>query len=250
MIQKHIEIVVSSRQRSNSISLTSQQSLQTTLARKYTSVIITKIGTYTDVERLIKRKPDLVIPGTRYMPAIHGGKAWSVDVLNSHGIVFTGSDKDAIILQAHKQNAKQAAIDNGILSARYFVAQYEHSLSAHSLTYPLFVKPTNRCHSTGINELSVVYDSNQLRAQITAIGDQYKTDLLVEEYLPGREFSVAVLRRPKSTALHAMPIEIIAPIDGRGNMFLSRLAKDTNNERVIAVCEGDVRDHIKGACYL
>jgi D-alanine-D-alanine ligase len=108
---------------------------------------------------------------------------------------------------------------------------------SHNLRYPLFVKPTNRGDSKGIDELSVVRSQAELEHKIVAIHTECSSDVLVEEYLSGREFSVAVIQQPDTDKLRAMPIEISAPADNKGNSFLSEAVKDANTEKVLVVTD-------------
>jgi D-alanine-D-alanine ligase len=63
------------------------------------------------------------------------------------------------------------------------------------LHYPLFVKPAKEGTGMGINERAIVKDEGELRKRITWVLNNYNQPALVEEYLPGREFTVAVLGR-------------------------------------------------------
>ncbi|MDX9904860.1 MAG: hypothetical protein RB288_12375 [Bacteroidales bacterium] len=63
---------------------------------------------------------------------------------------------------------------------------------ATSLAYPLFVKPVAEGTGKGINTKSVVRDSDSLVTVVTGLLKTYNQPVLVEEYLPGREFTVGV----------------------------------------------------------
>jgi len=61
------------------------------------------------------------------------------------------------------------------------------------LAFPLFVKPSREGTGMGINGDSVVYDSAALRRQVAWVLDTYHQPALVEQYLPGREFTVGIV---------------------------------------------------------
>jgi D-alanine-D-alanine ligase len=63
---------------------------------------------------------------------------------------------------------------------------------ASTLTYPLFVKPVAEGTGKGITTRSVVHDSASLVALVTELLEKYNQPVLIEEYLPGREFTVGV----------------------------------------------------------
>jgi len=63
---------------------------------------------------------------------------------------------------------------------------------ASSLAFPLFVKPVAEGTGKGITTRSVVRDHNSLVTLVTELLDTYFQPVLIEEYLPGREFTVGV----------------------------------------------------------
>jgi D-alanine-D-alanine ligase len=63
---------------------------------------------------------------------------------------------------------------------------------ASLLTYPLFVKPVAEGTGKGITTRSVVHDSDSLVTLVTELLEKYNQPVLIEEYLPGREFTVGV----------------------------------------------------------
>ena len=109
------------------------------------------------------------------------------------------------------------------------------------MRYPLFIKPSNRGDGKGIDEKSVVSTEHEMREKIDAIHTELRSDALVEEYLPGREFSVAVMINPATMQLHAMPVEIITELDARGHSYLGELVKTANTEQVIAVEDKSIK---------
>lgn len=64
--------------------------------------------------------------------------------------------------------------------------------NASSLTYPLFVKPVAEGTGKGITTRSVVNDTSSLETLVTELLEKYNQPVLIEEYLPGREFTVGV----------------------------------------------------------
>ena len=64
--------------------------------------------------------------------------------------------------------------------------------NASSLTYPLFVKPVAEGTGKGITTRSVVHDRETLVTLVTELLGKYNQPVLIEEYLPGREFTVGV----------------------------------------------------------
>jgi D-alanine-D-alanine ligase len=63
---------------------------------------------------------------------------------------------------------------------------------ASALTYPLFVKPVAEGTGKGITTRSVVHDHDTLVSLVTELLEQYHQPVLIEEYLPGREFTIGI----------------------------------------------------------
>ncbi len=63
---------------------------------------------------------------------------------------------------------------------------------ATALTFPLFVKPVAEGTGKGITERSVVRDMGALNTMAAELFAVYRQPVLIEEYLPGREFTVGV----------------------------------------------------------
>ena len=68
--------------------------------------------------------------------------------------------------------------------------------------------------------------------------------MLIEEYLPGREFSVAVLKDDFSAGHLAMPIELIAPPDKNGSRILSGSVKSSNAEQALEVTDPVIKSKV------
>jgi D-alanine-D-alanine ligase len=250
MIDTYIEIVGSSNPRLNAMAQDAQSTILAVLRKKYTKVGTTIVDNMSDLDKLVAKKPDLVILGMKLVlldttkSYDDSPKIWLSDYLESHNIAYTGSDTKALIIEFDKPIAKQKVMDAALQSSAYFISSIKQPVFAHNLKFPLFVKPTNRGDSKGIDEMSVVYSQPELEAKITAIHDECSSDALVEEYLSGREFSVAVIRQADSNALLAMPIEITSPVDAKGNSFLSEAVKYADSERVLAIDDASLKDEL------
>ena len=59
--------------------------------------------------------------------------------------------------------------------------------------FPLFVKPVHEGSSKGITEANYCETPEQLDAQVEFLLEHYQQPVLIEEYLPGAEFTCAVL---------------------------------------------------------
>ena len=73
------------------------------------------------------------------------------------------------------------------------------------LRYPLFVKPAREGTGMGVDGHAIVNNEAELRERVRWVVDTYRQPALVEHYLPGREFTVAVMGRPDSKVYSRHP---------------------------------------------
>ena len=131
-------------------------------------------------------KPDTVFN------ALHGrfGEDGAIQgVLDWLGIPYTHSGVRASALAMDKQAAKALFATAGLPVAHGRVVAIEELEAADPLPVPYVVKPVNEGSSVGV---SVVREGDNRRAAI-ARGWAFGPTALVEEYIPGRELTVAVL---------------------------------------------------------
>ncbi len=109
------------------------------------------------------------------------------------GIPYTGSDPLTLGICLDKARTKEVLTYHGIPTAKFVVARSFEEASSASLRYPLFVKPLHEGSSKGIYNSSYVTTPEALRQEVERILNNYDQPAIVEEYLPGREFTVALL---------------------------------------------------------
>src|SRR5512142_3296197 len=80
----------------------------------------------------------------------------------------------------------------------------DEPLSPH-LSFPLFVKPAREGTGMGMDGGSIVHDEEQLRRRVRWVIQTYRQPALVEDYLPGREFTIGVLGRPDAARFSPRP---------------------------------------------
>ncbi|MEK7561901.1 MAG: hypothetical protein AAB541_03505 [Patescibacteria group bacterium] len=244
-IHKHVEIVRSTKRGLSSMSRVSCDGIFTVLSKHYVSVGVTIVNNLSDFETVVERRPDLVFLGMKFVPVDHAlglqdsGKIWIADYLDEHGIAYTGSGQMAHELGVSKPLAKQRVLDAGLSTPKFYVVRQNQPQPEDNipLEFPLFIKPTSRGGGLGIDDNSVATSLGQLRSKVNSIAADLQSDSLVEEYLPGREFSVAILKDEHSAEFSAMPIELIARPNKNGIRLLSEQVKSSNTERVLEVTD-------------
>lgn len=241
---KRIEIVSSPSISLSSMSQESRNAILGVLKRHYADVAVTLINDLSDLEALAARRPDLVFLGMDFLPLdtkLHlndPNKVWLAEFLDDRDIAYTGSRRSAHELEHNKHRAKQAVHDAGLMTSPFIVTNHHESQSLHhNITYPVFVKPTNRGGGSGIDGDSYATTLSQLNNKVASISRIFQSDSLVEEYLSGREFSVAILKNDQTGKFAVMPIELVAVSDRNGVKMLSKHVKNSNTEVVLEVID-------------
>ena len=208
------------------------------LSQRYSEVVITKIQHKKDLDRLLKRKPDLVFSGVKYFN-FNNDKVWLNDCLEAYGIRYIASSRAALDNESDKNKAKKLIVKANIKTADFFVAtpdEHEHS-SSIPIPFPLFIKPVKGGDSRGIDSNSVAYNFASFKKKVLEIKTKHNLSSLVETYLPGKEYSVGIFQDSLKGTLRAMPIQIIVKKNINGHRILDFNIKKDDEEKVIAVTD-------------
>ena len=145
-------------------------------------------------EKLRALRPELVF---NMAEGLHGEsrEGHIPSMLEMLKIPYTGSNPLTLALTLNKARAKQILLHGGVATPKHVVIEDigEEAVGLSKLSYPMMVKPLFEGSSKGIRNDSVVKDEEELMAKADFIIKEYKEPAIVEEYLEGREFTVAVL---------------------------------------------------------
>ncbi len=248
---KHIEIVSSPDKYLSSMYSETREMVKAVLEQYYTNVGITLVNDSEDLEQLIEKNPDLVFTGIKRVPlGKHSSEndeyVWVSGFLEDRGVTVTGSGPGALELELDKAKAKDAIKAASLTTSSYFIAKVGEYTDESQLPFrlPMFLKPHNRGGGTGVDGSSVVRSFAEFLRKMESLAAESITDVLVEKYLPGREFTVAVLRDTNKDGLMIMPIEIIASKNDKGDRILGENTKKEDTEQFFAVPEGHVRTSV------
>jgi D-alanine-D-alanine ligase len=115
---------------------------------------------------------------------------------------YTGCNPRGLLLSRDKALCKQVFAFHRISTPQFEVFRRGQRLRVpRRLRYPMFVKSTTDDASLGIAQASVVEDEARLRERIEFVFEQNKSDVLVEEYIEGRELYVGMLGNERLTRL-------------------------------------------------
>jgi D-alanine-D-alanine ligase len=108
-------------------------------------------------------------------------------------IRYTGAPPFCLSLCRRKGLTKQILLQSGVVTPRFCSLKDPIIKPDHGLHYPLIVKPSRQDGSAGVDANSVVYDYPQLLRRIDRAFADFKSNILVEEFIEGKELHVSVL---------------------------------------------------------
>ena len=108
-------------------------------------------------------------------------------------IPYTGSDALTLGICLDKARTKEILSYYGIPNAKFKVADSIDDVNNLSFDFPVMVKPVCEGSSKGIYSSSFVRNEEELYSEVNRITNGYNQPALIEEFLPGREFTIAVL---------------------------------------------------------
>lgn len=190
-----------------------------------------------------------------YVNLCEGYLEWdvpSVDVIHSLeqlDLPYTGPTPQ--LYDPSKPLMKYVAHSAGVATPRHVVVgPGDDAVAAATrakLRYPLFVKPAKAGDSLGVDEHACVADAEALRGQVALVQADYP-ELLVEEFIEGREFTVLVIGdadgHGRSTAL--APIEYRFP-EGRRYKSYALKTSELHPDANVRVTDPDLVHRLQEA---
>jgi D-alanine-D-alanine ligase len=114
-------------------------------------------------------------------------------LLDTYQIPYTFSDPLVLSVCLHKGITKSIVRHYGLATADFAIIENEQETDTVNLPYPLFIKPACEGTGKGIDDASKIDCPKHLKATVSRLLASYKQPLIVETYLPGREFTVGII---------------------------------------------------------
>jgi D-alanine-D-alanine ligase len=114
-------------------------------------------------------------------------------LLDQYKIPYVFSGPVIMGLSLNKHLAKLIVSSAGVPVSPGILITEPADLEKINLVYPLFVKPVSEGTGKGITEKSLVKNASELGEMVKWILGEFSQPALVEEYLPGREFTIGVV---------------------------------------------------------
>ena len=165
-------------------------------------------------EKLRDARPDIVFNIAEGLRGVNR-EAHVPAICEFYGIPYSASDPFTLALCLDKAKTKETLAYHGVSTARFSVAQGKQDwgpgtgasengdqrsapATSDKLRFPVFVKPIHEGSSKGITEANYCETPEQVHAQVEFLLERYQQPVLIEEYLPGAEFTCAVLGNGRS----------------------------------------------------
>ncbi len=162
------------------------------------------LADHTLPEALIKIRPQIcfnIAEGFRG----NGREAQVPALCELLGIPYTASEVVANAISLDKSQTKRIWREFGLPTAAFQeIAKIEDTLPT-ALRFPLFVKPAREGTGMGIDGGAIVRNETELVKRVEWVLKNYRQPALVEEYLPGREFTVGFIGNPGNPANRRQP---------------------------------------------
>ena len=141
-------------------------------------------------------------------------------ILDLYGIAYTFSDPLVMALSLHKAMTKTVVAASGVPTPAFAVVAELSDLDRLNLPFPLFAKPLAEGTGKGISPASKACDLAALKNVCAELLERYQQPVLVETFLPGREFTTGILGTGASARALAT-IEVLLRKEAEADAYTS-----------------------------
>ncbi len=171
--------------------------IEKSLLEKYSCV--ESLAVDGNIERTISQinnySPDVIFNFVEAVEGISSYEYCIAGVFQLLGYNITGNIPSCLGNCLNKERTKNILSSHGIDTPDFITVKFSTKLIKENfnLRFPVILKLLNEDASIGISEFSVVDDFEKLNKQLSFLQKMYKQDVIIEEYIDGRELNVAIL---------------------------------------------------------
>ena len=200
-MEKKILILGGGISKERKISLDTAKQVKNILKKKYKVL-------FSDLDKNLERKIKSFKPSIVFN-ALHGRfgeDGYVQSILESYKVKYTHSGVLSSALAMDKIASKKIFKENKILTPRFIRFNYQQNMHRglkniikKKLKFPVVIKPINEGSSVGVyisSEKNFIKKLSKLK--------KYQ-EVMIEEYIPGREIQVAILGKKKLGAIELRP---------------------------------------------
>ena len=126
-----------------------------------------------------------------------GREALVPALLDAYRIPYTFSDPMVLALTLHKAMTKHVIRNLGIPTPDFALVENEGDIGQIKIPFPLFAKPVSEGTGKGISISSKINNKPELYSVCCDLLNKYRQPVLLESFLPGREFTVGIFKTGK-----------------------------------------------------
>lgn len=195
------------------------------------------------LKKLQEKRIDIVF---NIAEGIHGrGREAQIPaILNFLRIPFTGSDETTLYITLDKALTKRILSTYKIKTPAHILINGNEIKGTRNLKFPLIVKPNAEGSSKGIWDSAVVHNFEQLKSLVQKNRELYGQSMLVEEFICGREFTVAIVGNGSDTIVFP-PMEIVYKDRNNRHNIYSYNVKKNYKQFVDYVCPAPIDKNIE-----
>jgi D-alanine-D-alanine ligase len=152
-----------------------------------------------------------------------GREAQVPALLDAYGIPYTFSGPMVLALCLHKGLTKQIVRDLGAPTPDFALVTTEDGIKQVRLGYPVFAKPVAEGTGKGISRNSLVNNAEELDRVCRALLAEFAQPVLVEDYMPGREFTAGIVGTgSKARIIGVMEVQFTAEAEGDVYSYINK----------------------------
>ena len=159
------------------------------------------------IDELRNNRPDIIF---NLCESVDGDPTQEMNIAGLYELMkipYTGCRAFTLGVALNKPLVKQILNQNGIPTAKHFVADKSNGIYLNGHKFPMIVKPSREDASIGICTESIVTNKEALKRRIEFVLDEHKQPALVEEYIDGREINVSVVGNDELTVFPISEID-------------------------------------------
>ena len=118
-------------------------------------------------------------------------------ILDAYRLPYVFSGPATLAVSLNKYLTKRVVRDAGVPTPEFILVNSEAGLNQDKPGFPLFLKPVSEGTGKGIDDNSIVNNEEEFRKVCTSLLRKFKQPVLVEEFLPGREFTAGIIGSEK-----------------------------------------------------
>jgi len=171
--------------------------INSSLAKYFTQVdtLAIDMNIQKTIDGINSVKPDAIFNFVESVEGITAYEYCIAGLFELLGFSYTGSVPSSLGNCLNKDRTKNILTSFGIRTPKFltFKPKQRFTKKDIDLRYPIILKLLREDASIGISEYSVVQNYTELNKQFKFLAETYKQEIILEEYIKGREINVAIL---------------------------------------------------------